>query len=102
MEAGSAYLITSSESDAELHNLAVKIARRWVSRKMLKKRELLVSLTTAEFPSNAMTRLVTHSTSLALNRMYKWTAGGETGEAGARQQGCLVSLHPGAELYLSG
>lgn len=37
---------TGSESDATIHNLSEKICQRWVPRKMLKKRELLVSLTT--------------------------------------------------------
>lgn len=37
---------TGGESDARIRNLSEKICQRWVPRKMLKKRELLVSSTT--------------------------------------------------------
>lgn len=59
-EAGSVYLGTSSESDAEVHNLGENRSR-WDSRKMLKKRELLVSSAAAEFGSSTAARLGTRS-----------------------------------------
>lgn len=60
-----------------------KNRRRRLVRKMLKNRELLVSFTTAEVPSNTGTRLGQDSKALAVNPTCKWTPRGERSEEGA-------------------
>lgn len=88
---------TGGEPDERIRNLSEKICQRWVPRKMLKKRELLVSLTTAvssqRDDSSGYGSRVFGRESTGFPRADRVVGPGE-------QQPSLVSLPPGEELSL--